>query len=74
MLDVQGSYGQAANGVDPQGNPNQPGNPMDRKNKVSSYIPTVGIPLSNNQPGQGTGGPLMPGQPTGLIGSKMLTR
>jgi len=61
QLDVQGGYGQGAA-------------PMDRKNKVSSYAPTVGTPLSNNQPGLGTGGPLMPGQPTGLIGSKMLTR
>ena len=70
-MDVQGGYGQAA---DSQNDQATPGNAMDRKNKVSSAIPTVGIPLSTNQPGLGTGGPLMPGQPTGLIGSKMLTR
>ena len=76
-MDVQGGYGQAAdsqNGMNIQDNQATPGNAMDRKNKVSSAIPTVGIPLSTNQPGLGTGGPLMPGQPTGLIGSKMLTR
>jgi hypothetical protein len=76
-MDVQGGYGQAAdsqNGMNIQNNQATPGNAVDPKNKVSSAIPTVGMPLSTNQPGRGTGGPLMPGQPTGLIGSKMLTR
>lgn len=62
-MNVQSGYGQAADSQNGMNNP---------KNKANS--PTVGVPLSTNQPGRGTGGPLMPGQPTGLIGSKMLTR